>query len=351
MGAEIVTVETDGQTFTAFERVQARASFKEAARSFRLEAAAENGGQVLAGQFRAGAQVTIRANGDLLLIGYVDQYQPCLGAKKAEVTISGRSKSGDLVDCSAVHDSGSFEQKTALDIGNAVASGIGATFETDQQLDPVDYQVTPGESVFRAVEKIARTQGLTITGTPEGNAKITKAGSKRHAAGIFEGINLLSGEADHNWSNRHSKYIVRGQRPKGHGVAALEIEAIAKDAGVNRNRTVIVVQDEDTSKDKARSRAKNRRDRAAGNSLTATISVQGFRDDAGQLWTPGYLIWVESPFLNIAQDMILDAVDWTQDSDGSIAKLSLCDPRSYGGKKGKGNKSGSDWSQSDDDAE
>jgi prophage tail gpP-like protein len=76
--------------------------------------------------------------------------------------------------------------------------------------------------------------------------------------------------------------------------------------------------------------------------------VQGFRDDTGQLWTPGKLVWTESPFLDIAQDMLIEQVEYAQSEAGSIATLSLTDPRAYGGHgagggKGKGNKSGSIW--------
>jgi len=350
--AEIVSVEVGGTRFTAFERVQVRAAFKEAARSFRLEAAAESGGEVIAWQFRAGTEVAIYAGGDLMLRGFVDQYEPSISATEAKVAISGRSKAADLIDSSAVHDTGYFEGRTALEIGQAVGQGLAASFETDQPLLPVErWQVTPGESVFRAVEKIARRQGLTMTGTAEGNVRITKAGSKRHAGGLFEGRNIKEGSADHNWSNRHSKYVVRGQRPVGHGVGALELEAIARDATVGRNRPVIVIHDDDATKDEIRDRAENRRDRAAGGSLKAGILVQGFRDEAGLLWEPGRLVWTESRFLALAQDMLIESVDFALDASGSTARLGLVDPRAYGGKAGKGAKSSPAWGQDDSDAE
>src|SRR3954469_21436991 len=119
---------------------------------------------------------------------------------------------------------------------------------------------------------------MIITGTPEGNAKITKAGSERNGP-LIEGVNILAGTAHHNGSNRHSKIVVRGQRPFGHGDDNLEIEAEEEDSAVKRHRTIIIIQDEDTTKDRAKKRAKNRKNRAAGNSLKATIGTQGFRDD------------------------------------------------------------------------
>jgi prophage tail gpP-like protein len=354
MGIEVITINVGGMTYTAFEVAQVRASFEEAARSFRLEIAAELGASATNRVFAVGTKLTIHANGDLLLTGFVDQKQPRIEATKAMITVNGRSNSGDLVDSSAKHETGQFENKDPMEIGNAVAEGIGAKFTTDQQLEKIEqYQVNPGESVFRLVEKMARQQGMTITGTADGNAQITKAGNKRHAGGLIEGHNILTGTADHNGSNRHSEYIVRGQRPFGHGVDNLQIEAIARDKGVDRHRPIIIVQDEDTTKKRTKKKAKNRKDRAAGHALKATIDTQGFRDDGGKLWEPGYLVWVESPFLDIAQDMLIESVTYMQSEQGSIATLGLTDPRAYGGKgsDGKGNQSGKEWSMDDSEAE
>lgn len=356
MTAEVITIVVDGQRWTAFEEVSIKAAFDEAARSFSFTVAAELGASPTNQVFATGKKVEIFANSDLLLTGYVDRRQPRISAKEATITVSGRSASQDLIDGAAEHDTGSFRKKDPKQIGDEVSSKYSGTgFETDQQLEKVDqYQLTPGETVFRCVEKLCRSQGMTLHGTAEGKIKITKAGSDRHAGGLFEGRNILVGEADHNASNRHSKYTVRGQRPFGHGVDNLEIESVIKDAEINRHRPVIIVQDEDTTKDRAKKRAKNRRDRAAGNGLKATIDTQGFRDEGGKIWTPGSLVWTESAFLDIAQDMLIESATYRQNERGSIATLQLTDPRSYGGQGaggGKGSQSGSGWSQDDSEAE
>ncbi len=353
MGIEVVTVSAGGGSYTAFKYVSVRTAFNEAARSFEFEVAAEAGDDATNAIFAAGTPITISVNGDLLLTGYVDRKQPHIEKDKRCITVSGRSKSADFVDGAAEHDTGHFANKTPLEIAKEISSEYEPQWESDQQLDKIEqYQITPPETVFRCIEKMCRQQGMTVTGTAEGNARISKAsGSGRQSSGLIEGQNIKVGDADHNHSNRHSKYTVRGQRPFDHGVQALEIEAVVNDSGVNRHRPVIIVQDEDTTKDRAKKRATNRRDRAAGNALKATIQTQGFHDEGGQLWTPGNLVWVESPFLDITQDMLIEAVSYRQDEGGSIATLSLVDPRAYGGAGGKGNKSGTEWSFDDSDAE
>lgn len=353
MGVEVFTILVGGGRWTAFEEISVKAAFDEAARSFTFTVAAELGASPTNAVFTVGARVQIFANSDLLLKGFVDRRQPRFDAKSAIISVSGRSSSADMIDGSAEHDTGSFQKKDPKQIADEISQSYAETgFDTDQALEKIDqYQLTPGESVFRCVEKLCRQQGMTLFGTADGRVKITKAGSERHAGGLIEGQNILTGTADHNGSNRHSKYTVRGQRPFDHGIENLEIESVIKDSGVDRHRPIIIVQDEDTTKKRAKDRAKNRRDRAAGNALKATIDTQGFRDEGGGLWTPGKLVWTQSPFLDIAQDMLIESVTYRQDGKGSIATLQLTDPRSYGGAGGKGNKSGAEWKQDDTDAE
>ena len=80
--------------------------------------------------------------------------------------------------------------------------------------------------------------------------------------------------------------------------------------------------------------------------------MQGFRDDAGLVWEPNRLVWFDSPFLSVQQDMLIESVTFTQDERGSITKIELVDPKAYdSGEKAKRgsktkagvNKSGKSW--------
>lgn len=333
--------------WTAFESIEVGASFKSGARTFEAVLAAELGASATNQIFKVGTEVTITTNGDLLVTGFVEGKEPDLTPQRAIITISGRSASADLIDSSALHETGYFENMDPLQIGQAVSQGIRAQWMTDQQLEKVDqYKLQWGESCYRCVEKLTRAQGFTITGTKDGNALITKAGTKRQGGSLIEGVNILRGRGNQNGRNRHSKITVRGQRPSGHDDQNLWIEAEDQDSAVQRFRPLLIVQDEDTDHGRAQKRAKNRKDRAAGDALKAAIWAQGFHDDTGQIWEPGNLVWTESPFLDIAQDMLIETIKYRQDERGSIATLGLVDPQAYGGSGaggGKGSQSGDEW--------
>ena len=90
-------------------------------------------------------------------------------------------------------------------------------------------------------------------------------------------------------------------------------------------------------------RARWQASRNAGWSTTATVKVKGWRDDAGELWSPEKLVFVESKRLKISQAMAIKTVRLIQNGEGTITTMSLVDPRALGGKDAKG-KSNKAWS-------
>lgn len=351
MGKETVSVSAGGNQCGAFEEITIEAAIDHAVRSFSMTVAAAAGLSSTAWVFKPGAAITVNLGDDLAFTGYTDRYQPSANEHKgSSIGVAARSRSQDFVDGSAMHETGRFENQTILEIAKALDTfGIG--FATDQDLEQIEeYQVTPGETAFSAVNRLAHKQGLVLSGQADGSILITKAGSVRHAGGLFHPGNIKSASADLNWSHRHSKIIVRGQKPDGDGAGALQIEATAEDGAVGRNRPLLLIEDGDIDQETAQERADTRRDREAGESLKASATVQGFRDDAGKLWTPGYLVWTESAFLGITQLMLIRHVSWRQSrKGGSTSELTLVDPRAFGGKSGKGGSAEDAWSIEDSD--
>lgn len=338
MGAENVVIALSGRTFAGVETVEIEAAFDRAARTFHFGLAP---GPSLLQTFAPGTPLQISSNGALMCAGYVDRLQPAF----KQLDVSGRSAAQDFIDCAAIDPgkTGNFRNRTLLQIAQALAQQFGTKIATDQQLDTIEsYQITPGEKAFSAIEKIAREAGLTLCGQPDGSILITRPGTKRHAGGLFEGQNIkLDARADLNAAHRHSPIIVRGQSASGTDQQSMQIEATASDSAVPRYRPLVVVEDRDLDQATAQALANARSQREAGESLKATISVQGFHDSAGMLWTPGYLVWTESPMLGLAQAMLIRSVAFKKARrGGSVATLHLVDPRAFGGTAAKGSVSG-----------
>ena len=339
---EKVSVLAGGMSYTEWEQIEICYAINEAARSFTLQ------GTERPGQFRfpPGTPITITANGSLILTGYVNQYRPQGDANSHTVTISGRSKSQDFIDNSAVHDTGNWENKKPDQIAQDLDKfGVGVTAEVDLQQIPY-WQLYQGESPWRTVDRALRAQGATQMGAADGSIKITNASvAKTHAGALIEGYNIKQFAGEITDDNRHSEYTVKGQQRTEHGTAAIQPYGKIIDGSVGRYRPKIIVHEADTDKSRAQKRAEHEANRSAGLSIKATITTQGWRDDGGKIWEANYTIFVQSPILlKLVQPMLIERVVLRQSNEGSLATLQLVDPKAYNGKGGggSGGSSGSD---------
>jgi prophage tail gpP-like protein len=290
--------------------------------------------------------------GDLMFTGNVERRRPTLGGYEKGVPVSGRSKTADAVDSSHDHETGELKAKTPLAMANEVTKPFGIDVEADApgELRKVA-RLRPGETPQKFIERLARVEGVTLTDTPEGKLKLAGAPKQRHAGAISDGDGwpaILDANADHDDSKKFSEVRVRAQAPEGFGPPALEIDERATDRSVNRKRIRVITPPEEVSKQQARKRAQWHRDRAAGAGTSAQVTVKGWRDVAGRLWTPGWLIPVHIEDLDLAQEMMIESVSYEQSDaeagSGTQTVMNLVDPRTYGGKGGKGSKSGAGWS-------
>lgn len=297
---------------------------------------------------RAGDEPAAPRGADLLLTGHVEKRSPRIAGEEKELTISGRSKTGDLIDSSADHKTGEFKGKTAPEALGELAAAHGVTVETETTHAARKlFRLRPGETIFTAAERWARAEGFTISDTASGNLKLAKEAKRRHAGEIRDGDNiwphLVDASAVHDDSKRAANIKVRAQAPDGYAPTELRVEGEARDEGGARNRLRVIVPPEAIAQEDARARARWHRDRAAGEATSCEVKLVGWRDAAGTIWTPGWNVYVEIADLDLAQDMTIQKVRLDQSNDGTFARLSLVDPRAFGGKKGKGAKSGAGW--------
>lgn len=344
MSTELVTLSAGGFAWSAWDEIEVTAAISEACRSFTVQTS-ERPGQFA---FPPGTPVQVLATGALLLDGYVNHYHSS-GAKTAHtVSISGRSKAQDFVDCSGEHPTSHAKDKTPDQFAQELDHyGIGISAKIPLKKVPMQH-LKQGETCFRCVERYTRQQGATMMGRADGGIDITNASVATRAGGeLAEGVNILAWSVDFTDSDRHQEYTIKGQGRHGHGESVLRIKERAKDAGVKRRRNRTIVHEGDTDKGRARDRAEHERERCAGNGTKAEVTVQGWRDGGGELWTPNTLIFVRSPILmHLMQDMLIERVQFKQSRDGgTTAALSLVDPRAYRGKGQNGKGTDQTWNE------
>lgn len=345
--AEIVTIMVDGAPFPLWKSVSVQAAMSKAVRTFTIEAAEASAGPFPGFKVPVGAEVTIHANGQLVLDGYVNRRSPSGSKDRHEISLAGRGKGQDYVDSAAMHETGEWENADPLQIAQDLAGRYGIGIAGRVPLERVDsFRLYQGERASAAVERALRDQGATQMGLANGDIEITNGqASGRHAGALIEGYNIQEYSGEISDDRRHSETIVRGQRRVGAGDSNLRIEERHRDAGVRRFRPRILVPEADTNSGRSRRRARHESNRVAGQSCKCRIKTQGWRDDGGQLWSPNFLVFVQSPnWLDINGDMLIEQINLTQSKQaGSHVSLALVHPSAYQGRAGRASQTDNEW--------
>lgn len=331
---ETIVVNLAGKAFSGWSEVSISLGVDRAARSAVLTAS-DFGGEV---QFRPGDPCTITASGDLVLTGYVRDVEPRHAGDRHEVSISIVSRAIDAVEASVKHPTGFAKQLTVDEIAREFDTvGVGIEVDEGFPVEPASFLNT-GESLFAHIEPLARAHSALIYDTPEGKLRLRKGIRGRHSGAlrIGPGGNIVEGSAKLTEAKRHSPVIVRGQSSKGVGAGALRLEAQAEDPAVQRERPTILILEGEATPAKLKERAERYVKRAAGFAATAEITISGWRDQAGRIFEPHFLIAVEDARLYLNQEMAIKSLTLTQSigggGPGTRAQLSLCDPRALNGE-------------------
>ena len=168
---------------------------------------------------KAGSSLILKMGGQTVITGYLDELRQRIEGENKEITVSGRDKTAELVDCAVIHSSYQFKGQTLKQIAEAICKPFGinvvwtATESGATEVIPV-WQVEPGETAFDTLSKAARHKGVLVTSDVDGNLVFTDPG-KTKVGNLILGQNLLSLEVTDSWAQRFSLYRIIGDAEQG----------------------------------------------------------------------------------------------------------------------------------------
>lgn len=329
-----VGVIVGGRQWTAFTRIAVTYSAKHAARAFQFTATDAEMSWDEAWYFMPGEEVTVIANGDLMLTGYIENMVPTFDKENHHIEVSGKSKAKDAIESSAEHDTGEFKNKKPSEICKALDKfGIGYRSKAKEEI--IEYfRLNPGELAHDAMMRACWKQGIRLMGEPDGGVTLVDDVNGSNTA-LVEGVNILSASAMFNDSDQHSDYRFLGHRTFHTKRKSYRIEAKEKNSSVKRHRPKVIRGETDTTEAEAKKRVAFQKEQANGRSIGAKIRTQGWHDDAGKPWLANGLVPVYSPKLKLDRIMAISSVELSQDKSGSFSMLTLVLPSALGGKNGR----------------
>lgn len=326
-----VTLKVNDREFTGWKTARVTRGIESAAGSFELSVSAP-------WEISEGDACTVLVGGVVVLTGYVDKRRLSFAAGEHSIEVSGRDKTGQLVDCSAVLTTWDFFRTPVLTLASRLAQpfGVRVTLQSGviPEPPPARLSADPGDSVYEVIERACRAAALLPVSDGQGGLLLTRAGSGRATTALVEGGNILAGSAEFDGANRFRRYTVRGQHAgtdELSGSPAAAVEASALDYGVAQEARVLLVRPEgNVTRASAKMRAQWEATVRAARAVTVTITVQGWTQGDGSLWPINALVPVRSPTLELTEDMLItQAVYSLDDSAGTKTELTLRLPGAF----------------------
>jgi len=267
-----------------------------------------------------------------LFEGWVDRFSISLSTSSRNISLSGRDRTSDLIDCS-IQGNSEYNDLDFLGIATELLRpfNLKAISSVDVGKAFSKFTIRQGETIFEALERAAKERQLLLMSTTHGNLLIDKKGSQRAAGELIEGVNVLSANATFDNAERFSEYTVKGQTPGilGGTDDATKGQGKSFDKGIKRFRPIIVLAENAVDKDAAQKRAEFESSYRAANGTKVSVTVQGWRQKDGSLWQANQIIHVDVRSIGLKSDMLVSSVTFTQSENGRTSAFELIRPDAF----------------------
>jgi len=314
----MLELRINGRIYNGWTTVDITRGLRQVASTFRLSVTDKWRNQKV--NIRPFDSCILQYNGVKIITGYVDSTSVSYDALQHSVQITGRSKTGDLVDCSCL--SRAFKNQCLEQICESLCEPQGVSVLSYLLDDPVfsEWKPDEGARIFEVLEKLAALRGVLLTDNSLGNLVLTRARNQRVPMILKRGVNIKTGSANFVGTDRFSLYTVKGQG-RGSDDTAAEIAAHpsghVEDAQVPRYRPRIVLAEDQATEAACLERAQWEQNIRWGRSQAFTYSVAGWTHREG-LWAPNTRVRVQDDLIGIDSDLLISTVTYSLSSGGGM---------------------------------
>lgn len=329
---DAVILYIEKQVFHGWEDVKITKELNSAASDFTLKLTDRWAQNQESWKIAPGNKVHLHAGKYSALTGYIDSVQGSISSNERSISVSGRSKTCDIVDCSVLEPN-QYDGLTFDKIAKQVCApfGISVTMNSDPGAAFERITLQQGEAAFALLDRLARQRKLIMRPGAEGDLVFEKAGARNSKTELKLGQNILSGNINQDNSNRFSKYIIKGQGTGALGEALQVTEPSSEsiDGGINRYRPMLMLAESSVDESASENRAQYERELRAAKALTVEVQVRGWFQAPGSLWELNELVFVDIGALGIRRKMLISKVEFNKNGSGTTTNLSLIRKDAY----------------------
>jgi prophage tail gpP-like protein len=349
-----IVLLVSGQEYSGWTNIQVVRSLDTLADTFDLGLVSRGSSDPPPHDLAEGDECEVLYGSETLISGWIDAIDEGYTNNSSTLVINGRSRAGDLVDSSAVHKP--WRKTPLLKIAQDLCKPFKIEVSSDLSDLPTEtlFKLSEGETVFAAIDRLARDHGMRVISKSDGSLLITRTGLIRFPnVAIEHGVNVVSGGFRRSMEERHNPYIFKAQLAANDEVngfaASLKYEVL--DEGVDRYRPLVVERDGQRGSKALQEAAEWERNTRAGKARQLSYEVFNPNDkkrnweNAEGLWEPNTIVTVRDGYYQIDGEFLITEVRFTLDSNGTKTALRLTAPEAYQPKKPpkKKKKKGYSW--------
>ncbi|HBC0987561.1 TPA: phage tail protein [Escherichia coli] len=329
-----VELKASGRIYTGWMNVEITRSIEQMSGQFSLGLALPI--KAKAPDVKNGNPVEVSINNVRVITGWVMNTNPEVGSDNFDFNVTGRDKTCDLVDCSAVWQSGQWLNQPLQKIAEDLCQpfGISVVWEVKDAAAAKPFpmfKLDHGETVHDVLSRAARQRGVIVTSDALGRLVFTEPGTTR-ADDLILGENLLQCKNNQDDADRFSLYRVLGDNSGGGDLgdtATVEqmasIAANIVDPEITRYRPKLIIADHNVDASAANDRALTEYRQGLAKAQRVECLVRGWFQSNGRLWQPNELARVTAAPLGLNnKELLIIGVQWSMDgNDGEISRLTL----------------------------
>lgn len=351
----------NGLEYAGWKRARVTRGIECLSGSFDLEVSERWNGQTAPWPILEEDVCEIKIDDETLISGYVDARTVSYSPTDHTLSVTGRDKSGALVDNSAVLSSWEFKDIGLLALAKKLADPFGISVSMDDGVLPKrvslktgkrgslkgagksgkltlpaphkKFSVDPGESAFDVLDRACKMAGVLPISNGAGGILLVRPGTARASTALVEGDNIIAAQAQYDASQRYSRYVVRGQHQGSDeysGESAAAVTAEASDLEVTRTNRILMIRPESAATTEyAKQRAGWEATVRAARSASVNVVVQGWTQADGSLWPVNAQVVIKSPLLGIDGTMLITQTSFIVDESGTTTELTLRRPDAF----------------------
>lgn len=321
--ADELILAVDGKRYTGWETVLITRSIEQGPHEFELQLTNDWRGSAHR-RIAAGAEITLWLDNDLTITGFIDEINAEYDATRQSLVVRGRSKLGDLVDCSTLAKQYQNQRLDAIARDICKPFGIDVIVATDVGKPFASVTKDTGQSPWEFLDYLARVRAVRAMGDEYGRLVLTRAGNALAGTALELGKNIERASGQFSERERFGEYLVTAKDSDAiDATDTVHVQARSRDANVRRYRPMVIVAEDDGSASDCQTRADWQRNTQYGRGQQIVYTVRGWRDEAGKMWRPNTRVRIKDGYQNIDDVRQITEVRLHCDEQGKYTELQI----------------------------